>query len=89
MLSPALLPALPQLPLDAVPPECSRDQKVSQPLVLVRLGTGGPRGELVHHFQADVAGVNGNQGERDQRHRIVIGCLCERKSVLVQLHDEF
>lgn len=67
-----------------------RDRKVSQHPVLVGLGTGGRVcGDLVIKFHADVAEVNGNQGEIHQGHRVVIGCLRERKIALVEQWDEF
>lgn len=68
----------------------SRDSEVSQHLVLVGLEAGGGLcGELVDKFHADVAEVNGNQRESPQRHRIMIGCLRERKIALVDQCDEF
>lgn len=59
--------------------------KVSQHLVLSVFGLGaGGRvcGDLVIKFHADVAEVNGNQGEIHQGHRVVTGCLRERKIAL-------
>lgn len=65
-----------------------RDREVFQ--LLVRLETGGGLcGDLVNKFHVDVAEVNRNQRESHQRHRIVIGCLCERKIDLVEQCDEF
>lgn len=90
MPSPAPLPALPQDCSPMLESQWSGDQNMFQILVLVRLETGGgPCGDLVVKFHADVAELNGNQGQRDQRDRIVIRCLWVRKILLVGLRDEF
>lgn len=90
MPTPDLLPALPQDCSTTLESQWSGDQNVFQILVLVRLGTGGgPCGDLVVKFHTDVAELNGNQGQRDQRDRIVIRCLWVRKILLVGLRDQF
>lgn len=82
-------PALPQDWSTTLESQWSGHQNMFQILVLVRLETGGgPCGDLVVNFHADVTELNGNQGQRDQRDRIVVRCLWVRKILLVGLRDE-
>lgn len=90
MPGPALLPALLQDCSTTLESQWSGDQNMFQILVLVRLETGGGLcGDLVVKFHADVAELDGNQGQRDQRDWIEIRCLWVRKILLVGLRDEF
>lgn len=90
MPSPALLPALPQDCSTTQESQWSGDQNMFQILVLVRLETGGgPCGDLVVKFHTDVAELNGNRRQREQRDRIVLRCLWVRRILLVGLRDEF
>lgn len=90
MPSLALLPALPQDCSTTLESQWSGNQNMFQILVVVRLETGGgPCGDLVVKFYADVTELNRNQGQRDQRDRIMIRCLWVRKILLVGLRDEF
>lgn len=39
--------------------------------------------DLINEFQIDITGIDRDQGKRDQRHWIVIGCLNERQIYLL------